>query len=239
MKILSLPLAACLIGTVAQAQLIDDFSANLSAYTATRILNNGNHSPANTYSWEINNGALRINTTAYVGTEQFALTRTDFSLGVGSELTATFAPGYTGVQDIGLYVGAGTPTQDVRQNYVNVYVRDTGQLFSRGFNGNSEFPLSGGSVPANITSLFIARTTTDTFQLGYYDGTIRNVLTTRTIGSGNAAGVGSSIGFYADVRSTGLVGNMDNLTITAIPEPAAGALLGVGMLALAFRVRRK
>jgi len=227
------------MGIVAQAQLIDDFSGNLSAYTATRILNNGNHSPVNTYTWEINGGALRINTTAYVGIEQFALTRTDFSLGVGSELTATFAAGFTGTQDIGLYVGAGTPTTDVRANYVNVYVRNNGQIFSRGFNGTTELALAGGATPANISSLFIARTGTDTFELGFYDGTTRNLLTTRTIGSGNAAGVGSAIGFYADVRALGLVGNLDNLTLTAIPEPTVAALMGIGALALAGRLRRK
>jgi len=238
MKKLSLIMSACLMGMIAQAQLIDNFSGNLSAYTATRILNNGNHSPANTYSWEINGGALRLNTTAYVGIEQFALTRTDFSLGVGSELTATFSAGYTGTQDIGLYVGAGTPTADVRQNYVNVYVRNNGQIFSRGFNGTTEFALSGGATPASIVSLFIARTSIDTFELGYYDNATRNLLTTRTIASGNAAGIGSAIGFYGDVRAVGLVGNLDNLTLTPIPEPASGAVLGVGALVLVLARRR-
>jgi hypothetical protein len=238
MKKLSLIMSTCLWGMIAQAQLIDDFSGNLAAYTPTRILNNGNHSPVNTYTWEISGGALRINTTAWVGIEQFALTRTDFSLGVGSELTATFSAGYTGTQDIGLYVGAGTPTTDVRANYVNVYVRNNGQIFSRGFNGTTEFALSGGATPVNISSLFIARTSIDTFELGFYDGAIRNLLATRTIGSANAVGVGSAIGFYADVRAAGLVGNLDNLTLTPIPEPASGALLGLGTLA-AILVRRR
>jgi hypothetical protein len=174
-----------------------------------------------------------------VGIEQFALTRTDFSLGIGSELTATFAAGYTGTQDIGLYVGAGTPTADVRANYVNVYVRNNGQILSRGFNGTSEFALAGGSTPANISSLFIARTSVDTFELGFYDGATRNLVTTRTIGSANAAGIGSAIGFYADVRAAGLVGNLDNLTLTVVPEPASGTLLGLGAFALILARRRQ
>jgi hypothetical protein len=173
----------------AQAQIIDDFSGNLSAYTATRILNNGNHTPVNTWSWEINGGgALQLNTSAFTGIEQFALTRLDYSLQIGYELTTTFAAGYTGTQDIGLYVGAGTPTQDVRQNYVDVYVRNNGQIFTRGFNGSTEVALAGGTNAA-LSNLFIARTAVDVFELGYYDSTGRNVLATRTISGGNAAGI--------------------------------------------------
>jgi hypothetical protein len=236
MKKISLGLAACLAAAVAQAQLIDDFSGNLSAYTATRILNNGNHSPANTYSWEIDNGALRINTTAYVGIEQFALTRTDFTLGVGTELTASYSHLNLGSQDIGIYVGAGAPTADVRADYLNVYVRNTGQMFSRGFNGASELALAGGSTPANISSLFIARTALNTYEVGFYDGATRNLLATRTMSN---ATIGNAIGFYADVRAVGIRGTMDNLTLTAIPEPTAAALLGLGSLGLLFRLRRK
>lgn len=237
MKKLSLFAALCLAGAVSQAQLIDDFSGNLSAYTATRILNNGNHSPVNTYAWEINNGALRINTTAYVGIEQFALTRNDFTLGVGYELTASYSHLNLNTQDIGLYAGAGTPTQDIRANYVNVYVRNNGQLFSRGFDGTTELALGGGSTPANVSSLFIARTAANVFELGYYDGVVRNVVSTRTMA--NSATIGDAIGFYADIRQAGIRGVMDNLTLTAIPEPTAAALLGLGSLGLVFRLRRK
>ena len=222
------------LSAAAQAQLIDDFSGDLSAYTDTRILNADSHSPVNSYSWEISGGALQLNTTSYVGIEQYALTRTDYSLNVGFELDATFTAGYTGSQDIGLYVGAGTPTVDVRQDYVDVYMRNNGQLFSRGFDGTSELALAGGSSPT-VDSLFIARTAADTFELGYYEAGTRNVVTTRTITSG--APIGDSIGFYADVRSAGIVGSMDNLTIQAIPEPATFVLLGLGGLLGIFGLR--
>ena len=211
--------------------LVDDFSGNLAAYTATRILD-ANGGASNAQAWQITAGALELSTTTFDGIEQHALTRTDFSLGIGEQLRVDFNPGYTGTQDIGLYVGAGHPTPDVRANYVNVYVRNNGQIFSRGFNGATEFALAGGATPANIDTLFIGRLSTDTFELGYFDGAIKNVLTTRTIGSGNAAGVGSAIGLYADVRATGIVGNLDNLRI--VPEPAScllalAGLIGVGL----------
>ena len=241
MKKIGVLIMVCSLGLAVQAQLIDDFSSgNLNAYTATRILNNGNHSPVNSWGWEINgSGAVQLNTTNYIGIEQFALTRTDYPLGVYYELTATFVAGYTGTQDIGLYVGAGTPTTDVRANYVNIYMRNNGQLFSRGFNGTTEFSLSGGGTPT-VSSLFIARTATDVFELGWYQGTTRNILATRTVSNGNLAGIGNAIGFYADVRSAGIVGSMDDLTLTFIPEPGTMTLCGLGgFLGLVAWIRRR
>lgn len=235
MKRLSLITAACLAAAVSHGQLIDSFSGDLSAYTATRILNNGNHSPGNTYSWEISGGALRINTTAFVGIEQFALTRSDFALGVGYELTASYSATDLNSQDIGLYVGGGTPTPDVRANYLSIYMRNNGQLFTRGFDGTTELSLAGGGTPSAL-SLFVARTGVNTFELGYYDVGGRNILANRTMTSST---IGDAIGFYADVRGAGVRGTMDNLTLTAIPEPTAAALLGLSSLGLLFRLRRK
>lgn len=234
MKTLSLITSACLLGMVAQAQLIDDFSGDLSAYTATRILK-ASGAGNNGYAWEIAGGSLQINTSTYDGIEQFALTRTDFSLGVGYELKASYAHLNTASQDIGLYVGAGTPTTDVRADYINIYMRNNGQLFSRGFNGATELGLSGGASPAPDT-LFIARTALDTFDLGYYNGAVRTILTTRTLAN---TAIGNAIGFYADIRGAGIRGNMDNLTLSVIPEPSAAALMGLGALALVSRLRRK
>jgi hypothetical protein len=204
------------------AGVFDTFSGNLNAYQNTRILNNASHSPTNTYNWQITNGRLELNTTSYVGIEQFALTRTDVTLAVGEEYQADFTAGYTGTQDIGLYVGAGHPTVDVRQDYVAVYVRNNGQVFTRGFNGTTEFGLAGGATPAGITSLFVRRTATDVFELGYFEGATRSILATRTITSG--ALLGSAIGAYADVRAAGIVGGLDNLRI--IPPNVLGDVNG-------------
>jgi hypothetical protein len=236
MKKLSLLTAVCLVAAATHAQLIDDFSGNLSAYTATRILKATPAAANNTYAWEINNGALRINTTTYGGIEQYALTRTDFTLGVGYELSSTYSHSDLNTQDIGLYVGAGTPTADLRANYVSIYMRNNGQLYSRGFNGTTELSLSGGGTPTGVLSLFVARTGVNTFDLGWYDGNGRNILASRTMTSST---IGDAIGFYADVRQAGVRGSMDNLTLAAIPEPTTAALLGLGSLGLVFRLRRK
>lgn len=208
----------------------ETFSGNLNAYQNTRILNNANHSPVNTYNWQITNGKLELNTTAYVGIEQYTLTRTDFALAVGEEYQADVMAGFgTGAtQDIGIYVGAGQPTTDVRQNYVNIYLRNNGQLFSRGFDGTTELALAGGATPATINSLYIRRTATNIFELGYIDGVTRNLIATRTIANNNAAGIGSSVGAYADVRSAGIIGNLDNLRI--LPPNVPGDVTGEGVV---------
>ncbi len=235
LSLLSLMLTASVLGVRAQGTLIDDFSGNLSAYTATRILNNGNHAPVNTYNWQVSGGSLQLNTTAYTGIEQFALTRTDFSLSVGYELTATYSHTSLGTQDIGLYVGAGTPVPDVRADYLSIYMRNNGQLFSRGFDGPTEFPLAGGGSPT-MDTLFIARTGTTTYDLGYYSSGIRTILISRTVGN---SAIGNAIGFYADIRGLGVRGNLDNLSLAPIPEPATGALLGLGALAVILARRRR
>lgn len=227
--------AFLLSGTAAMAGpqgLVDNFNdGDLAGWTATRILdaNGGVH---NTYAWDASSLSLQINTTVFDGIEQTALTRTDYSLGVGEELKALYDYTNLGSQDIGLYVGAGTPTEDVRADYVNIYVRDNGQLFSRGFDGASELGLSGGGSP-NVDALFVKRTGASTFDLGWYDAGVRTVLVTRVLTT--AAPVGDAIGFYSDVRAAGSRGNMDNIRIT--PEPASLALLGLGGLMVLTRRR--
>lgn len=220
----------------ASAQLISDFSSSdLSDWTDTRILK-ATGSGDNVYSWEVDSGGLRINTTDYDGIEQFAFTRTDFSLDVGFELQADFTWGYSGSgdKDIGLYVGAGDPTKDVREDFVNIYRRSSGgQLNSRGFNGTSELSLVN---LRDITpdTLFIARTAADTFELGYYIGGNRNIVTTRIMDNTD---IGTAIGFYADVRGTGVAGRADNLSI--IPEPSTLLLPLLSVGAMLFLRRRR
>ena len=189
--------------------LVDNFSGDLSAWTITRILD-ANGAGSNTFNFQITDGAVEILTTAFDGIEQYAMTRTDFTLAVGETLRADYINDNLDSQDIGLYVGAGTPTMDVRQNYVAIYVRNDGALYSRGFNGMTEFPLAGGGVPASIESLFVTRSAADEYQLGWFEGGIRNVLVTR---SGTPGITGGAIGLYADVRATGTRGSIDNVRI--------------------------
>lgn len=217
-------------GTIAVAGpsgLVDDFSGDLSAYTITRILD-ANGGGSNTFAWQITGGSIEISTTAFDGIEQYAVTRTDFTLDVGETLRADYLNDNLDSQDIGLYVGSGTPTMDVRADYVSVYVRNDGAVYSRGFNGTTEFALSGGGIPATVDGLFVTRSATDEYQLGWYEDGIRNVLVTR---SGVPTITGGAIGMYADVRATGIRGSLDNLRIQ--PALVPGDVTGEGEVNMA------
>jgi hypothetical protein len=217
-------------GANVHGQLITDFSStDLSAWTSTQILEDR---ALNEGSWLVVDGALHFETTVYNDINQMALTRTDVSLNVGFELQADFTANFNGAQDIGLYVGAGHPPSGVRSDYLNIYVRENGQLFSRGFDGSSELGLSGGGSPV-VDALFIARTDTNVFELGWYEAGERNVLATRTMANSD---IGNAVGFYADIRNAGTVGSLDNLSI--VPEPSTYALL-FGAAVLGFVIYRR
>jgi hypothetical protein len=75
------------MGVAAQAQLIDDFSGGLGAYTLSKMLDNNTVSQI---SFSDPSGALQA-TYAATGTaaaEQVLFLRSDFSLGIGSVLRA-------------------------------------------------------------------------------------------------------------------------------------------------------
>jgi hypothetical protein len=224
----------CMMGVAAQAVLIDSFDGDLSAYTSTVILDNANPAVQNTAAWQITGGTLQLNTTVRDGTsvEQYAMIRSGLALLVGQEVQVDLRHSGSGAtQDLGLYVGGTTPTFNVRQDYVAIYGRNNGQVFSRGFNGTTEYALSGGSSPT-YDRLFIARTDVNTYQAGWIYQGVRTVLVTRTPSFANE---GDVVGFYADVRSIGVLGNLDNLR--TVPEPATMGLMGLG--ALLFARKRK
>ncbi len=194
--------------------LVDDFEdTDLSEYTTTLILDTDSPVNVSDTVWQSPSGSLELLTDTYNGgtAEQWAFIRSGITLDVGEEVQVDVIAGATGLQDIGLYVGGTTPQTNVRQDYVAMYRRNTGQLFSRGFDGTTEYGLVGNwtnDIP--IDTLFITRTDTNTFEAGWYYEGARNVLATRTPTTANEADV---VGFYADIRGAGTVGNLDNLRI--------------------------
>jgi len=205
---------ACLTVPCAWAAVIDDFQGtDLSDYTYTVLLDVGGglHNGAN---WQIVNGQLQINTAVYRDIEQSAFVKTGYTLRAGEELRADCAC-IGGNRAIGLYAGV-IPADGVRQNYVTVYAESSTSVLSRGFNGTSEMNIKSGS--GSYTKLFIARDGENDYEAGYYNGDIRTVVADRNslvFGAGDVI----AVGFYADVRSSGALGNVDNLEIVSIPRP--------------------
>jgi hypothetical protein len=199
-----------LTSTIADAvTVIDDFSDTLSGYTNTVILDS-NNGGSNSAAWQTSNGEVYYQTLTRdgIGVEQSVLRRDGLALAVNEEIQVELD--HTGAaQDVGLYVGGTTPTTGVRENYVAMYVRNDGSLYSRGFNGTSELSLQGAGTAA-FDRLFIRRVGNTSFELGYYNGDTRTVVSTRNNLSGND---GDVVGFYTDVRGTGWLGALDNFTL--------------------------
>ena len=194
---------------LASATLLDDFSGDLSNYNNYVILD-VNGGVSNTAAWQITDGELELETTAYDAIEQSVLLYNGVNLAVGEELQVDVSQN-GGNQDIGLYVGKA-PVAGVRESYVSVYARFTGtHVFSRGFNGTTEMDLL--SAVSEYDKLFIRRDGTNDYEAGYYNGSERVVVADR---DGLNADVGQGyVGFYSDVRAAGIVGHADNLGILA------------------------
>ena len=251
MKKLSLIMSACLLSMIAQAQLIDDFGTpGLGQYLQSTVLDNG-IAEANV-SFSDASGALA---GSYGGTvsqpEQVLLLRNDFNLPVGSVLLVdTIMPTQTSQMDFGIAISAtanplaasiaDTDTRDLF-NWAAVYVRPSQNAVRSTSSINGAVVTATGVLAAEealVSQLFIERNSATDFTLGYYDYTSTRFVS-RTV-TFTASDVGTAIGFYADLRATGgSLGSLDNLRITIIPEPASGALLGVGTLVVILARRRR
>jgi len=210
------------------AQLIDDFSGDLSNFTNTLILDAQNPG-SNTAQFVINgDGQLEIETTSYDGIEQYAFIYNGLSLEVGQEVVLDVPIPLIGDRNFGLYVGGTEPVTGVfdgvadapietRQDYITCYSGLNNFIATRGFDGtDTEYPNTQFNTEGDAPSLFIAQPTVNTFDVGFYNAAgERTVFETRNPEFPNAA---TFVGIYADVREAGTVGTADNFRIQPIPS---------------------
>lgn len=256
-------LAGTSAATAAPVVVIDTFGdANLSEYTLTKVLDQG--AGTSNISFSSPSGALSVGSAGATGAEQVLFLRDDHSLAVGETLLADVSGSFTNWdRDFGIAVGyTETPpglgngaAGDVRTSFIEISSRAGNQIASYARNGSgnltSAVEFRGTDYDGesfNTTdplSLFITRTSANTFEVGWLQNDTRHVLTNNgtpfqpyTFTDANVPG--DAVGFYSDIR-TNLASapvTMDNLRIESIPEPSSLAVLAAGGL-LALRRRRQ
>ena len=203
--------------TDGEVNIVDDFSDDLSNWTNTLILDAQNVG-TNTSAFEINNNRqLELETTNFNGVEQYAFIYDGLSLGVGEEVRLDVPVPISGNRNLGLYVGGTAPVPgvlgfDTRRDYIAVYSGTNNRIATRGFDGTNEYN-NIEATATNASTVFIAQSFANTFEVGFYRDGVRTVTAVRTPAFPNAA---SFVGIYADARQQGTIGTADNFRIQSM-----------------------
>jgi PEP-CTERM motif len=260
MKKISITLLACMASVAVQAQtgftdsLINDATLN---YSWTPLLYAGGSPTSTSITFASGASGLGVSVSGFSGTaiQGVYFNTTGANLPIGDMLTISVNWVSTGANDFGIAVGSSpnptaadgttTDTRDqadylyagIRQNNGsgNAHVAASGTDGSAGQFGL----LQAQNLATPVISLAIARTSASAFDIYYDMGSGYTLLGTDTFTT--SATVGTTIGFYADVRGNGTpqLGDLASLAVVSIPEPSALALCGLGLVGLLGWKRRK
>jgi hypothetical protein len=207
----------------AQAVVIDDFSdASVVEYTKSVVLE---QDAANSVAFDCLSGAIEVSKGTGNNAEQVLFLRNDYRLEAGQILRIDKNAVQTSVYaDFGIALSATVDpvdavwisgTADARRDYIAVYIKGQyGTIGCIGFDGTTNAGGNAGVTPspsfAGVTGLFIHRTATNVYDVGYSTAAGDTVIKTYTMTN---TAIGNAIGFYADVRASTTYGYLDNLQI--------------------------
>ena len=222
------------------ATFFDDFSTDTSAdyiYASTF--------GKDTAEWNVSGGTLNMPETGGLATTANLFYDTA-TFGIGETVSVDIS----GPDDVYLSVSTTTrAANDTGQDGVRFNWMSNGQFRARSYTNGSETNTNFHSSfvvgsPSSLT-LYLTRETDNTYSAAFaFDSGSGSVLTQLNTTGGtekqifNAGDTGNGDLFIGVETYNPGERNFDNLTVTAVPEPSAAALIGLGGIALILRRRK-
>lgn len=226
--------------------IVDDFSDALNeSWIQSTVID-----AAGTYTFDTTTvpGELTMTMSGYSAPKQEVLLRDDYNLGVGytllTDLTGVVAG--TGGGGVGLFISTATGITSREDVIWVMYDVKSGQVngYHKHHDGSTAVDVrvrmedAGFEETTVPDELYIDRTATNEYEVGFYVGTTRCTVTPITVDTTGDLCPGAAIGYFVDIRENSSA-SFDDLRL--IPEPSSLVLLAcglVGLLAYAWRKRK-
>jgi hypothetical protein len=259
-KSLALAIAAVAVGagTTVQAQtVIDPLNGSISPYTYY-LVNDSGQGNGDGISYSESTGSLVATGAGPTSAAEQALYlspassfSTTFAVGDTLSVSTTVPATSTG-EDIGLAISGNNPIANTGASdgyssrtafdWASISVRPSQTSIRQNTSIGGALVTANdvitGVNPTTVTGLYITWVSTYVFNLGYI--TASGPVSDDSVTFESGSSIGSDIGFYDDVRTTGAnIGSLTNLTITStVPEPSTVSLFGFGLAGVIARARK-
>jgi hypothetical protein len=247
--------AMCACVAVQAQTIIDPLNGTLTPPYTTYVVNDVSAGAGQGVSFTQSASGLQANYVGTGTTAEQALSlapassfSTTFAVGDTLEVSSTVAASST-AEDFGLAISANNPIAgnsgdswnsrtafdwasiSTRPNQSGGFIRQNTSINGTLVTGS--FNLS--PTPSTVTGLYITWVSPLAFTLGYM--TSSGLVPDDTVNFEAGSSIGSDIGFYGDLRTTGAsLGDFQNLAI--VPEPSTLSLCSVGLVGLIARARK-